>query len=185
VALEAKGVTAELEDAVLRVVPMSSALMRALAEGRMPAAERELGARICSEWSLPGDLLEMRIAQLEARPQRTGWLLCAVVLKAQGLLIGNVGFHGQPGEHVFDARWPNVVELGYDIVEGFRRRGYASRAIELLLGWARARGGSQVVLSIALDNLASQRTADKLGFALIEEYEHDARGRELLYGLRL
>jgi ribosomal-protein-alanine N-acetyltransferase len=178
-------VTGDLEDEVLRIVPMTACLMRALAEGRLRDAERELGAQISSEWSLPKEVLEMRIAQLEARPQRVGWLLRAVVLKAQGLMIGNVGFHGPPGEHVFDRRWPNVVELGYDIVSGFRRRGYGSRAIELLLGWAETRGAHQVVLSIALDNLASQRTADKLGFALIEEYEHDARGRELLYGLRL
>lgn len=174
-----------LEDEVLRLVPMSVSLMRALAQGRLLDAERELGARISSEWSLPPELLEMRIAQLEARPQRAGWLLHAVVLKAQDLMIGNVGFHGPPGEHVFEKRWPNVVELGYDIVPGFRRRGYASRAIDLLLEWGETRGTPQVVLSIALDNLASQRTADKLGFALIEEYEHDARGSELLYGLRL
>ena len=177
--------SADLEDDVLRVVPMSVTVMRALADGRMRDAECELGARISNEWSLPLKVLELRIAQLEASPQRAGWLLGAVVLKAQGLVIGNVGFHGPPGEHLFDQRWPNVVELGYDIVPGFRRLGYASRAIERLLEWAASRNASQVVLSIALENLASQRTADKLGFALIEQYEHDARGRELLYGRRL
>lgn len=177
--------SAPLEDELLRLTPMSSALMLALAQGRMLDAEHELGAKISGEWSLPREVLEMRSAQLQAKPQREGWLLHAVVLKAQGLMIGNVGFHGPPGEHIFDARWPNVVELGYDIVRGFRRRGYATRAVELLLEWAGAQGASQVLLSIALDNSASQRMADKLGFALIEQYEHDARGRELIYGLRL
>lgn len=174
-----------LEDDVLRLVPMNVPLMRALAEGRMTDAERELGAPIASEWSLPRELLALRIAQLERAPQRTGWLLHAVVLRTPSLMIGNVGFHGPPGEHVFEARWPGVVELGYDIVPAFRRRGLATRAIGLLLDWARFREASQVVLSIALDNTASQRTADKLGFALREEYEHDARGRERLYGLTL
>ena len=164
---------------------MSVALMRALAEGRMRDAEAELGARIASDWSLPGEVLEMRSAQLEADPRRDGWLLNAIVLKAERLMIGNVGFHGPPGEHIFEERWPKVVELGYDIVWRYRRRGYASRAASLLIDWGRARGASQVVMSIALGNEPSQRTADKLGFALVERYEHDDRGRELLYGLRL
>ena len=174
-----------IEDEVLRLVPMSVPLMRALAEGRMAEAERVLGAPIASEWSLPREVLAMRIAQLELDPARSGWLLNAVVLRAPSVMIGNVGFHGPPGEHVLEPRWPGVVELGYDIVPAFRRRGHATRALRLLLDWARFRGASQVVLSIALDNTASQRTADKLGFALREQYEHDARGPELLYGLTL
>lgn len=174
-----------IEDDVLRLVPMNVPLMRALAEGRMTDAERVLGAPIDSSWSLPREVLAMRIAQLERAPEKSGWLLNAVVLRAPSVMIGNVGFHGPPGEHLFEQRWPGVVELGYDIVPAFRRRGHATRAIRLLLDWARFRGASQVVLSIALDNAASQRTADKLGFALREEYEHDARGRERLYGLAL
>jgi RimJ/RimL family protein N-acetyltransferase len=174
-----------LEDEVLRLVPMNGPLMRALAEGRMTDAERELGAPIASEWSLPRELLDLRSAQLARAPQHSGWLLHAVVLRSPSLMIGNVGFHGPPGEHVFEARWPGVVELGYDIVPAFRRRGHATRAIRLLIDWARFRDASEVVLSIALDNSASQRTADKLGFALRHEYEHDARGRERLYALTL
>jgi RimJ/RimL family protein N-acetyltransferase len=173
-------VTAELE-----LVPLSVALMQALVDGRRQNAERALDARIPLEWDLPAWVLRMRIAQLEADPSAAPWLLRAIVRRDDRQLVGNVGFHAPPGQHPFESRWPGAVELGYDVVEAFRGRGYASRACAAAIAWASGHGARHVVLSIAPANAASLRVADRLGFELSNEYAHETRGLERLYVRRL
>jgi hypothetical protein len=88
------------------LIPMTGALMRALHDGDLSLAERELSARIHPDWTLPLEVLDLRMHQLEADPTWRPWLLQAVVTRESPTLIGNVGFHGPPGHHPFEARYP-------------------------------------------------------------------------------
>jgi len=163
------------------LIPMTRALMLALREGDHARAEHELRARIHPAWSLPAEVLELRIQQLEANPSWRPWLLQAVVTKREPALIGNVGFHGPPGMHVFEERYPGVVEIGYDVVPEHRRRGIASRAVAALIEWAAVQGAATVAITTAATNVPSRRLAERLGFTLIGEEHHPERGPELLY----
>jgi ribosomal-protein-alanine N-acetyltransferase len=163
------------------LIPMTSALMLALHDGDLSRAERELNARIHPDWTLPLEVLALRMHQLEADPTWRPWLLQAVVTRESPTLIGNVGFHGPPGHHLFEARYPGVVEIGYDIVPEHRRRGLCTRAIAQLIDWATPRGAGHVTITTAATNLPSRRIAEKLGFTLIGEELHPTRGPELLY----
>ena len=70
-------------------------------------------------------------------------------------LIGSCGLH---------RRASGAVEMGYWIARGFWARGFATEACEALIGIARALGLSQLEASHFIDNPASARVLDKLGF---------------------
>ncbi|GGL17120.1 GNAT family N-acetyltransferase [Planomonospora parontospora] len=56
--------------------------------------------------------------------------------------------------------------VGYSMLPEFRGRGFAPRAVELLVGWAFTHTPvARVVAGTALDNTASQRVLEKAGFA--------------------
>jgi len=88
-------------------------------------------------------------------------------------LIGSCGLH---------RRASGAVEMGYWIARAFWGRGFATEACEALIGIARALGLSQLEASHFIDNPASARVLDKLGFestGLIAPRMSCARGAEV------
>lgn len=78
--------------------------------------------------------------------------------------------------------------IGYSVVPGKRRRGYATRALALLLPEARARGLPHVEITAAAGNLASQKVIVANGGVLVEEFEKLPSlggGRELRFRIAL
>ncbi len=73
---------------------------------------------------------------------------------------------------------PHVLgHIGYSVVPCKRRRGYATRALALLLPLARAQGLAHVELTTDLDNTASQRVITANGGVLVAHFNKPA-----LYG---
>jgi RimJ/RimL family protein N-acetyltransferase len=67
-----------------------------------------------------------------------------------------------------DGEWlaPGEVNLGYNVFAPYRRRGYASRAVELLIGYlGECTEVQTATLSIDPDNTASLRVAARTNFA--------------------
>jgi len=64
--------------------------------------------------------------------------------------------------------------IGYSVVPWKRGRGYATRALQLLLPHARAEGLSYVELTTDLENLASRRVIEANGGTLIEHFHKPA-----------
>lgn len=80
-------------------------------------------------------------------------------------------------------RWPRPGEpmpphvlghIGYAVVPWKRGRGYATRALALLLPEARARGLRLVELTTEPENLASRRSIERNGGRLVERFEKAA-----------
>ena len=81
---------------------------------------------------------------------------------------GNIGFRWQPGT----AALPDHVlgHIGYAVVPWKQRRGYASRALGLMLAEARKEGLPYVELTTDPDNEASQKVIANNGGVFIERF---------------
>ena len=55
---------------------------------------------------------------------------------------GHFGFHGPPGVNAL--RREDAVELGYTVMPEYRRQGYASEAVRVLIDWAHRERGVDV-----------------------------------------
>lgn len=85
-----------------------------------------------------------------------------------GEFCGSVGFRWRPGTSELPAYC--LGHIGYSVVPWKRRRGYATRALTLLLPYARAEGLTHVELTTDADNLASQRVIEGNGGTLVERF---------------
>jgi RimJ/RimL family protein N-acetyltransferase len=116
----------------LRMIAANTQLVSADLQGRAALA-RELDIEVPANW--PPDLYDhqaLKYALTElAEPSTRGWFFWYLQLRepAARQLIGICGFKGRP-----DAR--GSVEIGYSILSQFRQRGFASEAVQGLVGWA-------------------------------------------------
>jgi RimJ/RimL family protein N-acetyltransferase len=94
----------------------------------------------------------------------------AIVEAASGELLGSI-----------DVRLGETGTIGYWMGPWARRRGHATRALALLSRWAVTEAGvERLELTTHPDNIASQRVAEKAGFAregILRGYIRFAEGR--------
>jgi predicted acetyltransferase len=91
---------------------------------------------------------------------------------------GTIGFRWQPGTSTL----PNYVlgHVGYAVVPWKQRRGYATKALALLLPECRRQGLSYIELTTDPDNLASQKVITSNGGFVLERFTADRHGKEQL-----
>ena len=93
-----------------------------------------------------------------------GYGLFAVILKTNGLLIGDCGLE------VMDLDGSSAAELGYDFRSDYWNQGYATEAARAVRDYAFGQLQLPRLISlIRVGNLASQRVAEKLGMHLTGE----------------
>ena len=89
-----------------------------------------------------------------------------------GAFCGSVGFRWQPGTSALP---PYVLgHIGYSVVPWKQRRGYATRALALLLPEARQEGLDYVELTTDPDNLPSQKVITTNGGVLVKRFRKEA-----------
>jgi [ribosomal protein S5]-alanine N-acetyltransferase len=164
---------------------MTPAFMEALLAGRRDDAAEHLQLTLPDPpLDSPAErFLTYRLDQMRRDPAVQRWLARAVVLRDAGrLMVGNAGFHGEPG--VNSANASDAVEIGYGILPPHRRQGYAREAVEGLLGWARTQDIHHFVASVAPDNAPSLAIIRKLGFVRTGEHIDPEDGLEHVFELR-
>jgi len=158
----------------LELVPLTPPLLRAVAGGELAEVERQLEAPVGAGWE-EGVPAQYRLEQLAADPSEQPWLVRAVLLQAPRRIIGSIGFHAPPDDR-------GRVEIGYDIVAGERRRGYAREAIHALLDWAWATGRARVcVASVSPSNGPSLALVRAFGFRHVGEQMDEIDGLEWVF----
>jgi RimJ/RimL family protein N-acetyltransferase len=86
-----------------------------------------------------------------------------IVRREDGLVIGDIGFHGPPDSH-------GAVTVGYGLAPEARGHGYATESLVGLAEWALAQPEVKVVNADAnLDNVASQRVMERAGMRFVNE----------------
>jgi len=97
-----------------------------------------------------------------------GWGLFAVEEKATGRFVGEAGlgdFRRGLGAH-----YDGVPEAAWTTAGWAQGRGYATEAMEAALAWVEQRlGAERSVCLIHVDNAASRRVAEKLGYRTFAE----------------
>lgn len=101
---------------------------------------------------------EQTIAQLIAHYHDGSGLTFGVVLRDSGQLIGNVNLH-----RFFDMN--RRCEIGYALASRYQKRGYATEALEALVGYAFGTlDQNRIEADIDPRNTASARVLERLGF---------------------
>jgi RimJ/RimL family protein N-acetyltransferase len=121
----------------------------------------------CGSSVSPPEVLEM-LARLAADIGRhispSAWKI-----RADGEIVGLCTIVRRPAD--------GVIMIGYGIAPQHQGRGHASRAIALLLDWARRDPRVQAVAAeTGVGNLASQRVLEHNGFARVGERVDEADG---------
>ena len=109
------------------------------------------------------DALALYARGLDGGDCRRGWGIWLMILlgRTAPQLVGSVGFKGRP-----DAA--GCVEIGYGVEPGWRRRGYATEAVERLVGWAWEQGVRRIVAECDERNRASAGVLQATGMRLYE-----------------
>ncbi len=124
-------------------------------------------------------------AQMEEWVQRNldhqekfGYGLFSVILKSNGLLIGDCGLE------FMDVEGEKVAELGYDFHSDYWHQGYATEAAAAVRDFAFTELKlSGIVSLIRVGNNPSKRVAERVGMTLISEFTRFGNIKYWKYGM--
>lgn len=163
----------------LDLIPMTPAFLEACLAGDGATAAHLLGMPIPPEWLQEQRLMQIRLEQLRQNPALQPWLLRAIGLRQDGVMIGHIGFHSRPGANYLRDFAPGGVELGYKVFTPYRRQRYATEACAALMSWAyQEHDVTRFVVSISPDNQPSQRIAQHFGFRKVGTHIDEEEGPE-------
>ncbi|HNY28459.1 MAG TPA: GNAT family N-acetyltransferase [Candidatus Sumerlaeota bacterium] len=162
-----------------RLTLASSSLMveRAILQGP-DAVARVTGLRVASGWPGPDwlEVLPSLIEMYEAQPDGCAWNR-NIVHREDRTLIGGVGCVCPPQEE-------GAVSLGYYIVPGSRRQGFAREAVGAYVAWLLAQPAVQVIRAECLvSNVPSCRILERVGMRTAGFFE-DEEGPKVRWELR-
>jgi RimJ/RimL family protein N-acetyltransferase len=171
-----------IESERLTLIPMTPACLEACLAGNLVLASRLLDLTVQPDWLPEQRLMQRRLAQLCQDPTLEPWLLRAMGLRRERLMIGHIGFHTRPGPDYLRDLAPGGVEFGYSVFAAFRRQGYATEAAAALMAWAHCEHQvTRFVVSISPANTPSLRIAQHLGFRKIGMHMDEEDGPEDIF----
>ena len=138
------------------VVDTPVVLFAGLVRFRLKAASGVTDTAAVGALSPPAFVAERALRRI-AEGQSEVWCSTRLIVRdSDNLIVGGCGFKGEPR----DGR----VEINYGVAPGTRRQGAATEAVSALLHFAFSNGAIEVLAEIAIENRASARTVEKLGF---------------------
>ena len=128
------------------------------------AIEENLQLKVPQNWTEFGDTaFKYALTQIQHNPESRDWWTYLPVLKEGNVLLGSCGYKGPPDEN-------GRVEIGYEIAQSFRNRGYATETTRLLIQNAFENEAVSGVLAHTLaEENASVKVLKKCGFNKVQE----------------
>lgn len=151
----------------VEVIPATVTDLTLLATDRAAFARR-MGSPAPGGWPEFPEAIGFTVEHLTTHPQEGEWWMHYFFVN--GLLVGSGGFVGLPRH--------GVVEIGYEIAPGFRRRHYGTGAASALVVKAFDSGDVKSVIAhtLPIDN-PSTRVLERLGFVNEGEVKADGQGK--------
>jgi RimJ/RimL family protein N-acetyltransferase len=158
----------------MTLVPFTRRMLHALIRGR-EAFAIESGLQMALDWPHHdfANALDWLVGLRENQPTLDDWSFLVV---DNGRVVGDIGTKGTPVQ--------GVVEVGYGIAAGERRRGFASRALAQLLAHCASHGVHTVTAECLDVNHGSIRVLERAGFVQIRTRD-EGTDRLLCYVKRL
>ncbi|MFJ6378451.1 GNAT family N-acetyltransferase [Kitasatospora sp. NPDC092039] len=161
----------------VRFVELGAKALQALADGDLAGGSAEAGVALDPHFV--GDrarrIFGYRAGQLAEDPSAGPWITRAAVSEPDGVVVGDAGFHGPPDE-------AGMVEVGFTVVPGYRRQGYARAMLTALLARAAAEPGVRTVRArVSSDNTASLATIAGFGFTRVGEQGNERDGLVIVF----
>ena len=123
-----------------------------------PASWKQMEAMIASEQD--EELKKAYTEMLEGclrHPDQWDWYAIWMIEKTDGTHVGDLCFKG--------LRENGIAEIGYGILEEYRRQGYATEAVQAACRWAFQHAEvKSLEAETETENAASQRVLEKCGF---------------------
>lgn len=150
-------------------------------------------ARVPGNAVLVDDVIELRLIRVlhagdaAARPREARFLAAApefrfaIHRRTDSLRVGRIHLRITDDPLILRA----LGHSGYEVEEPHRRNGYATRAIRLVTGLARACGVAPLWVLIEPDNIASRRAVERAGFQLADIVDTLPEGAALGLGPRV
>ena len=160
----------------VELIQLPAAAIHALAAGDLALAEQAAPITLTPYFVDPGDgVWRLRSRQLDDDPACAGWITRAIWDADARVAVGRAGYHGPPDD-------AGMVEIGYAVDPGHRRRGYARAALEILLARAAREPSVRTVrVTISPDNAASRLLVQQYGFVEVGEQWDDEDGLEIIF----
>lgn len=154
-----------IETKRLLLLPYTLQLINATIQGH-EQLKKVSGYNVSPHW--PGQdflqILPWAALQMEEQPRMAIWSRL-IVLKAENIIIGEIGGKGEPSQ-------TGVIEIGYSIVPPYQRNGYGTEAITTFTRWLGTLPYIKTVTAQCLsNNTPSRKVLEKASFYLIEEKE--------------
>ena len=106
----------------------------------------------------------MLVATADTGAYKPGWGMYVIVRSEDDVAVGGIGWHGPPSA--------GSVEVGYDLCESARGKGYATEALRSVASWALGQPGVDFVTArTEEDNVGSQRVMERAGFVRVDSDE--------------
>jgi RimJ/RimL family protein N-acetyltransferase len=150
------GVPPVVRTARFAMIPFTSEMKDTYQRSRS-AFEAALGAELPDGWPQFPHVLTQK--QPLGPPPWCGYLF---VLSAARKLIGNGGFKAAPDPE-------GDVEIGYEIAPAYRNLGYATEAVEALIGLAFDQGANSITATSLPERNASNAVMQNAGMQFLEE----------------
>jgi RimJ/RimL family protein N-acetyltransferase len=141
-----------IETKRLQLISCDEEILNAILSGD-GGISKLLNINVASPWSEAGEpAFRFALEKISSNQDEEKWWTYIPVLKSENMLIGSGGYKGRP-----DAE--GMIEIGYEIAESYRRRGFAT---EMANGLIQNGFQHDVVKTIRAHTLAEENTSTKV-----------------------